>query len=273
MDNGLDSTNANGGAGGILADGSGAPGQVNPLTSVPTNWPVGATNAAAGQGGTPSAGGAGGAATSLEPSDYEGAEYCATGPSGGAGLPGTTSGTDGAGGSGHYSVQGSWSTTIGGGGGGGGYTGGGGGGCGGFLWSNVQNGTETAAFDGAGSGGGGSSWVDPTRVAESTPDPIFSIASLRHLDGYVVVQGVQLGSTGAHQAVPVPVNASAVNYALSGAQGGAYGLAPTGGAGASVTGTLAAPGPVLQVDVGGGGQVTNCNEPVFLFSSRRRHTR
>jgi hypothetical protein len=267
MDNGVDSTNANGGAGGVLPDGSGAAGQADPLTSVPPNWPQGTTNAAAGQGGTPTAGGAGGASTSLQLNDFEGAQYCAAGPLGGSGHAGTTSGVGGAGGSGHYQVPNSWSTTIGGGGGGGGYTGGGGGGCGGFLWSNVQNGTETAAFDGAGSGGGGSSWVDPARVVPGTPEPMFGIASLRHRDGYIVVQGVQLGSTGAHQAVPVPANAGTVTYAVSGAQGGAYGLSPAGGAGASVTGTLASPGPVVQVDVGGGGQVTNCNEPGCAMSS------
>jgi hypothetical protein len=58
----------------------------------------------------------------------------------------------------------------------------------------------------------------------------------------------------------MPADAAEVDYTLDGAQGGAYGLSNFGGRGATVSGTTtASAGQIVQVNVGGGGQVTNCN--------------
>lgn len=275
MDNGANTTSAAGGAGGIYSDGSGAPGQANPLTSLPgitsapaAPFPPGTTNATPGQGGTPTSPGNGGSPTNLAPSGYEGSKFCNGGPTGqggvpGAGKPGSTDGSGGAGGSGEYAVEGFWSTTFGGGGGGGGYTGGGGGGCGGFAWINMSfdAGFESVLWPGTAGGGGGSSWAGSSRVLPGTVQ--FGIASLTHSHGYVVIQGLRLGAIGAPQAVTVPNNANAVDYTLNGAQGGDYGLDVNGGAGATVGGSiLTSAGEVLQVNVGGGGQVTQCASDV-----------
>ncbi len=266
MDNGANTTSAAGGAGGIFANGSGAAGNANPLTSVPTDgvnsFPPGTINATPGLGATQAAGGAGGSPTNLAPSGYEGGKFCSGGTAGqggvaGAGQPGT-SGVGGKGGSGEVVEGGFNSTTFGGGGGGGGYFGGGGGGCGGFAWKNMQYGIQSVYFPGTAGGGGGSSWVDPTRAVAGTLQ--YGAASLTHAHGYAVIQGLRLGSTGAPQAIAIPANADAVDYTLNGAQGGDYGLGTEGGAGASFTGSLIpfTAGDVMQINVGGGGQVTDC---------------
>ena len=269
MDNGTNTTSAAGGAGGIYSDGSGAAGNANPLATIPTDgpnsFPTGTLNATPGLGGSPTAGGNGGSPTNLAPPDYEGGKFCSGGPAGqggvaGAGQPGS-SGVGGKGGSGEATNPGFNSTTFGGGGGGGGYFGGGGGGggCGGFAWKNTQFGLQSVYFPGTAAGGGGSSWVDPDRVAVGTT-PQFGVATLKRSNGYVVIQGLQLGATGAAQAIEVPSNADAVDYTIEGAQGGDYGLGAQGGRGASITGSLAVftAGDILQINVGGGGQVTDC---------------
>lgn len=261
MDNGTNTTSAVGGAGGIFADGSGAPGTANPNTSAGL-WglPPGTVNASPGQGATPSSAGSGGTATNLAPSDDQEAVFCNGGPAGqggasGAGLPGAL-GTGGAGGSGEYTAPGGESTTYGGGGGGGGYFGGGGGGCGGFAWISDPFGAETVVFPGTAGGGGGSSWVSPQRSIPGSTQ--FGISSTRRANGYVVFQGVRLGSAGAPQGIAVPANASSIEYTLAGGQGGAY-EPGQGGLGATVTGSLSVHADqVIQVNVGGGGQAVAC---------------
>jgi hypothetical protein len=263
MDDGTDTTSAAGGAGGIYQDGSGAVG--NSSTAVPQDWPVGTYGAAPGGGATQASGGSGGTASNLSFTDYESAVYCDQGPAGHGGGPGAGQdgalATGGAGGSGHYQPPFFASTTLGGGGGGGGYYGGGGGGCGGLYWVDTQGGIETATFPGTAGGGGGSSWVAPDRVAPASP-PQYGTAGVGRANGFLVFQGLELKSTAGPQAFAMPGNAAAVDYTLDGAQGGAYGFQNPGGRGATVTGTAAASaGQIVQVDVGGGGEVTNCNSP------------
>jgi hypothetical protein len=113
-------------------------------------------------------------------------------------------------------------------------------------------------WPGTAAGGGGSSWVDPDRIGQGTPQ--FGAASVGgDGHGYVVVQGMRFGATGAPQAFTVPPNAAYVSYSLAGAQGGDYGLGNPGGRGATVEGSfIAQADDTIQINVGGGGLTTAC---------------
>ena len=193
-------------------------------------------SSAGGNANTPSgpdqAGGGGGGSTSA---------------GGGAGFGGCGTGESGSkfqGGAGSVSWPDN-SSTFGGGGGGGGYFGGGGGACG----------MSSPSDPSSGAGGGGSSWVD----TELTSNTSYSIASTYPQAGWVVFQGLSLGSTGWPVNITVPMWSSVGYVVATGASGGTYNDVP-GGGGAQVGGSLAvSPASTLQVLVGGGGVTGGSN--------------
>ena len=240
-------TSLPGGAGGALSNGSGnaGPGQSN----------LSSQYAGGGGGATPSAGGSGGtsAITSFT-GTYQEAIDCKNGANSGNGYAGTL-GKGGAGGSGPPANAGFYSTNFGGAGGGGGYYGGGGGGCGGFAWVNMEAAASQVWFPGTAAGGGGSSWTDASVTSNTT----FSTTSLQMQHGYVVIQGVKFGANGAAQTFTVPNGVNTLSVSLAGGQGGLQGLNSGSGRGASINGTMAVtPGQSLNVNVGGGGQRSQC---------------
>ena len=220
--NGGDLQSVNGGAGGTF-DGQAGLQQGTP------------GDAGAGAGGTQSQGGSGGT-----PSPVQGCTENPTGPTDGVGTPGSL-GQGGAGGAGGIPESPIWNYT--GAGGGGGFYGGGGGACGGYQ----SNGTS---FTSAGSGGGGSSWVDPSATLNTSYWATTTVPQ----PGWVVFDGVQLGSSLTAQNVMVPAHATSAQITAIGASGGAFSGTP-GGGGATVSGVLAglSSGTSLQAVVGGGG--------------------